>query len=160
MSLVLIAVLSTIYGRPVINVFFRRCCNDDIENDQTIFANLDNNFLRERLVSDGIFSDDDYVEVREVNLTDSDEDIDLIGDRTNSDDDIEVNSDRTNVMVDNLTDSDEEINLVGNRTNIKVDNVTDSDEDMNKIGNRTNVNVNNVTNSEKNVSLSEGRAAV
>uniref|UniRef100_A0A2H1W6F7 SFRICE_014002 n=1 Tax=Spodoptera frugiperda TaxID=7108 RepID=A0A2H1W6F7_SPOFR len=78
-SLVLIAVLSTIYGRPVINIFFRRCCTDDIENDQTIFANLNDNFLRERLVSDGIFSDGDYVEVREVNATEVG-DIDLIGD--------------------------------------------------------------------------------
>ena len=97
-SLVLVAVLSTIYGRPVINVFFRRCCNEDIENDQTIFANLDNNFLRERLVSDGIFSDDDYVEVKEVILTDSDEDIDLIGDRTN-------------VTSDNVTDGEKNASL-------------------------------------------------
>lgn len=68
-TLVLIAVLSTIYGRPVINIFFRRCCNEDIENDQAIFTNLNENFLRERLVSDGMFSSDDYVEIRDVNAT-------------------------------------------------------------------------------------------
>lgn len=100
-TLVLIAVLSAIYGRPVINVFFRRCCNEDIENDQTIFANLDNNFLRERLVSDGFFSDDDYVEIREVNATDrGEEDIDLIGDRTN-----------VTIKSNNVTNSEKNVSL-------------------------------------------------
>ncbi|KAJ8708835.1 hypothetical protein PYW08_010217 [Mythimna loreyi] len=98
-TLVLIAVLSAIYGRPVINVFFQRCCNDDIENDQTIFANLENNFLRERLVSDGLFSDDDYVEVKEVNITETgEENIDLIGVRTN----MNFNSDNETISEKNV----------------------------------------------------------
>lgn len=100
-SLVLVVVLSTIYGKPVINVFFRRCCNEDLENDQTIFANLNDNFLRERLVSDGIFSDDDYVEVREVNLAESDEE------------NIELVSDTTNVTIEsnNVTNSEDNVTL-------------------------------------------------
>lgn len=33
-------------------MFFHRCCSDDIENDQVIFENFGNNFLRERLIDD------------------------------------------------------------------------------------------------------------
>lgn len=57
-SLILIAVLSTIYGRPVINIFFKRCCGNDIENDHGIFENFNENSLMERLVSDVIIYDD------------------------------------------------------------------------------------------------------
>ncbi|OWR50344.1 hypothetical protein KGM_206574 [Danaus plexippus plexippus] len=49
-TIVLMVVLSCIYRRPVIHLFFHRCCADDIENDQVIFENFGNNFLRERLV--------------------------------------------------------------------------------------------------------------
>ncbi|XP_049881100.1 uncharacterized protein LOC126377408 [Pectinophora gossypiella] len=57
-SLVLFVVLSCIHGRPVIHLFFHRCCEDDIENDQVIFENFGNNFLRERLVGADIVVDD------------------------------------------------------------------------------------------------------
>ncbi|CAG9568547.1 unnamed protein product [Danaus chrysippus] len=49
-TIVLMVVLSCIYRRPVIHLFFHRCCGDDIENDQVIFENFGNNFLRERLI--------------------------------------------------------------------------------------------------------------
>ncbi|XP_068623958.1 O-acyltransferase like protein-like [Battus philenor] len=49
-SLVLFIVLSCVYGRPVVHLFFHRCCEENIENDQVIFENFGNNFLRERLV--------------------------------------------------------------------------------------------------------------
>ncbi|KAJ2937812.1 hypothetical protein O0L34_g18594 [Tuta absoluta] len=49
-TFVLFVVLSCILGRPVIYLFFHRCCEDDIENDQVIFENFENNYLREKLV--------------------------------------------------------------------------------------------------------------
>lgn len=50
-SLILLIVFSSIIGRPVLQLYFRRCCEEDIENDHVIFENLGNNFLRERLIS-------------------------------------------------------------------------------------------------------------
>ncbi|CAG5052483.1 unnamed protein product [Parnassius apollo] len=61
-SLVLFVVLSSIYGRPVVHLFFHRCCEEDIENDQVIFENFGNNFLRERLVAT------DVIEMENVTL--------------------------------------------------------------------------------------------
>ncbi|CAH2057859.1 unnamed protein product, partial [Iphiclides podalirius] len=49
-TLVLFVVLSCVYGRPVVHLFFHRCCGEDIENDQVIYESFGNNFLRERLV--------------------------------------------------------------------------------------------------------------
>ncbi|XP_052749494.1 uncharacterized protein LOC128200353 [Galleria mellonella] len=50
-TFVLFVVLSCIHGRPVVQLFFHRCCEDNIENDQLIYENLGNNFLKERLVA-------------------------------------------------------------------------------------------------------------
>lgn len=66
-TLVLIVVLGCLYGRPAIHLFFRRCCSEDIENDQVIYENFGNNFLRERLVGGEI------VEVDNVTMYDSEE---------------------------------------------------------------------------------------
>lgn len=49
-TLVLVVVLTCVYGRPVVHLFFHRCCGEDIENDQVIFENFGDNFLRERLI--------------------------------------------------------------------------------------------------------------
>lgn len=46
-------VLSCTHGRPVIHLYFRRCCANDIENDQVIFENIEDNILRERLIANG-----------------------------------------------------------------------------------------------------------
>lgn len=47
-------------------MFLHRCCEEDIENDQVIFENFGNNFLRERLVGAEI--------MEEVNGTSEDND--------------------------------------------------------------------------------------
>lgn len=66
---VLFIVLSCIHGRPVIHLFFHRCCEEDIENDQVIYENFGNNFLRERLVGGDIvvLDNDSFVSSDEVN---------------------------------------------------------------------------------------------
>lgn len=57
-TLVLFIVLSCIQGRPALHLFFHRCCEENIENDQVIFENFGNNFLRERLVGADILEVD------------------------------------------------------------------------------------------------------
>ncbi|KAM3957223.1 uncharacterized protein ACR2FA_008783 [Aphomia sociella] len=49
-TLILFVVLSCIHGRPVVHLFFHRCCEDNIENDQVIFENFGNSFIKERLI--------------------------------------------------------------------------------------------------------------
>ncbi|KAG6451766.1 hypothetical protein O3G_MSEX007331 [Manduca sexta] len=69
-TLILFIVISCIQGRPVLHLFFHRCCTEDIENDQVIFENLGDNFLRERLVGDeSIFGGNkSYKEVEVVEI--------------------------------------------------------------------------------------------
>ncbi|GBP39406.1 hypothetical protein EVAR_95858_1 [Eumeta japonica] len=50
-TITLFVVVGCIRGRPVVHVFFNRCCEDSIENDPKLFENFRNNFLMERLVS-------------------------------------------------------------------------------------------------------------
>ncbi|CAH2098478.1 unnamed protein product [Euphydryas editha] len=57
-TIILLVVLSCLYGRPVYHLFFHRCCSDDIENDQVIFENFGNNFPRERLIGADIMEVD------------------------------------------------------------------------------------------------------
>lgn len=57
-TLILFIVLSCIQGRPVLHLFFQRCCEENIENDPVIFENFGNNFLRERLVGADILEVD------------------------------------------------------------------------------------------------------
>lgn len=57
-TIVLVVVVSCLNGRPVYHLFFYRCCSEDIENDQVIFENFGNNFLRERLVGADIIEVD------------------------------------------------------------------------------------------------------
>lgn len=79
-TLVLFVVLSCIHGRPVIHLFFHRCCGEDIENDQVIFENFGNNFLRERLVgADLIVVDNDSF----VSDKDAEEAMALLRDKLN-----------------------------------------------------------------------------
>lgn len=70
-TLTLFIVLSCIHGKPVLHLFFHRCCEDNIENDQVIFENLGNNFLRERLVAEII---------EDLNGTSSEEMLETISD--------------------------------------------------------------------------------
>ena len=60
-TLILFIVLSCIYKRPVLHLFFHRCCGDDIENDQVIFENFGNNFLRERLIDNTTYVYEDFM---------------------------------------------------------------------------------------------------
>jgi hypothetical protein len=55
-------VLSYIHGRPVAHLFFKRCCEDGIENEEVIFERFSDNLLRERLMaSDVIESNGTFV---------------------------------------------------------------------------------------------------
>ncbi|XP_047539379.1 uncharacterized protein LOC125072742 [Vanessa atalanta] len=76
-TIVLFVVLSCLYRRPVYHLFFHRCCGEDIENDQVIFENFGNNFLRERLIGAEIVEvdnstlygpDDDFADIEDVKL--------------------------------------------------------------------------------------------
>lgn len=69
-TFVLFVVLSCIYGRPALHLFFHRCCEDDIENDQVIFENFGNNFLRERLVGNSDVGNDNSSFVSESEMND------------------------------------------------------------------------------------------
>lgn len=69
-TLTLFIVLSCIQGKPVIHLFFHRCCEENIENDQVIFENFGNNYLRERLVGAEI--------IEEVNGTSTEESVEMI----------------------------------------------------------------------------------
>ncbi|KAI8423499.1 hypothetical protein MSG28_012612 [Choristoneura fumiferana] len=63
--IILFIVLSCIQGRPVIGLFFHRCCEDEIENHQTIYENFGTNFfMRERLVAD-FRNDTDVIEAND-----------------------------------------------------------------------------------------------
>lgn len=57
-TFIIFVVVTAVYGKPVIHLFFHRCCGDDIENDQVIFENFGNNFLKERLVGGDIIEAD------------------------------------------------------------------------------------------------------
>ncbi|KAL0810709.1 hypothetical protein ABMA28_010033 [Loxostege sticticalis] len=54
-----------------LTLFFKRCCDDGIENDQVVFESFSNNYLKERLIAvdivfdNGTFVPED-VDIREV----------------------------------------------------------------------------------------------
>ncbi|XP_059044978.1 uncharacterized protein LOC131849972 [Achroia grisella] len=107
-TLVLFVVLSCIQDRPVVNLFFRRCCEDNIENDQLIFENFGGNFLKERLVGFDTVDNSSMVSKEDIEEFIEKLNVHNPGDRTRLELDTEreremLDDDKEDILIDNET---------------------------------------------------------
>ncbi|KAG7296747.1 hypothetical protein JYU34_020680 [Plutella xylostella] len=127
--LILFVVLSCIHGRPVVHLFFQRCCEETIENDNVLFENYGNNYLKERLIGiDLIIEDGNETLVREKEL---DEIIDHLREKMN----VHDPSSRSVVLYDdndikNVTNSNVEDSGGSAEVTTKSDNLVRKDKSL------------------------------